>query len=212
MNDFGSFVEDFLDDSEDFCDNILGLMRKLQITHPTVLSHPHTARYLYGAAANAMLERSSDVNVNDKWNLVQTLLRSAIFLEKGHSILGLPPEEREQVRDRMSHVRWHFVKHCESIRDMVIYTDKKIPCKCLACIKRQVPEEPEMRTCATCCVEIANTMWCPKCLMCEYCSEECQLADWPRHQIQCKVFRGRINMEEANQRWFQRQASMGIID
>jgi len=35
-------------------------------------------------------------------------------------------------------------------------------------------------------------LWCAKCRKALYCSQVCQLAHWPEHKMECKLWRGQL--------------------
>eukprot|EP00984_Skeletonema_dohrnii_P021610 scaffold10847_cov72-Skeletonema_dohrnii-CCMP3373.AAC.2 len=85
------------------------------------------------------------------------------------------------------------VKMCELFvadeHTLISYLKHRIPCRCLDEIYKQVKSTKKMGLCfnENCChpdgmVERSSLLNCTRCRFANYCSRECQVADWPRHK------------------------------
>lgn len=73
-------------------------------------------------------------------------------------------------------------------RGVIRYFSKRIGCDCL---KQWYKSYPRVYFCEYCLLE-KNTSDLKQCSLCKvdnYCSKECQIADWPKHKIQCNKYR-----------------------
>ena len=59
-------------------------------------------------------------------------------------------------------------------------------CDCMATKKRETNHMEKMQRCDGCLKEFSNGLMKCKCNRTLYCSEECQLEDWPYHKLFCK--------------------------
>ncbi|CAB9498775.1 unknown protein [Seminavis robusta] len=167
----------------------------LVATYPNIVRHrKKVVPCLHAVAADYLLLDE------ENWMESVKVLKAAILLEKSDSIMfdkDPPNSDLHSLGNEVNRLGWRFVKHCGSKRDVVVYVDKKIPCSCLTDLKKKVMKEPEIRTCGYCQKHTANTMWCEECHAAEYCSKQCQLADWPDHQDPCKFLGGELTEEES---------------
>ncbi|CAB9496437.1 expressed unknown protein [Seminavis robusta] len=184
-----AFLEEWFA-STDNMNNGLTAMRKLSPVYHTVMEHPDAAQFFYGLAASYLRRENQDsfllAPLDEK---PFKTFRAAVLIDKCK--FSVPMSEEEHIHE-MTRLNWCFVKHAKSLRDVVMYIDKKIPCNCLAVLKQEILEHSEIRVCNNCKKDSLNPMWCEDCLAAEYCSKECQLASWPEHQPLCKFFSGKI--------------------
>ncbi|CAB9525736.1 expressed unknown protein [Seminavis robusta] len=138
-------------------------------------------------------------------NCFTKFVKAAIFFEKGRPYnAGLTSQKHflelmgdEVETEKYLRMNWCCTKHCGSMRDVVLYIDKKIPCDCLKDMKKKLLEEPEVRRCSNCGKGETKTMWCPNCECSEYCSKDCQLAHWSIHQFHCPIFQRKLSILDA---------------
>lgn len=78
---------------------------------------------------------------------------------------------------------------------LVKYLRKRIRCHCLEEKYKQVKSITKMGTCmnSRCSlpgrrVERSKMKYCTQCCLANYCSRECQVADWPRHKENCDSY------------------------
>ena len=74
------------------------------------------------------------------------------------------------------------------IRDLLKFYSKRLDCKCLKEMYSEARKTlPKMGGCFFCIQikERALLMVCSRCRINQYCSRECQIADWPRHKCNC---------------------------
>ena len=79
---------------------------------------------------------------------------------------------------------------CGSIRDVLKIYRKRISCSCLKKMHLEVRKTlPKLGICYNCGEkkERSSLMVCSKCRVCQYCSRECQIEDWPSHKCTCDV-------------------------
>lgn len=83
--------------------------------------------------------------------------------------------------------KWELLAH-GNIRDVLKFYSKRLPCSCL---KEQYKHSrrtvPKMGLCEHCRQrkERAILMTCGQCKVPQYCSRECQVAEWPDHEKDC---------------------------
>jgi hypothetical protein len=76
-------------------------------------------------------------------------------------------------------------------RGLVISLAKQIPCSCLDEDKKYAKQAPKIGRCSYCRIENLKMELkkCSQCKMVEYCSKECQVADWrAEHKKDCKGY------------------------
>ena len=76
-------------------------------------------------------------------------------------------------------------------RDTVSFFAKRIPCKCLKSMYRQIKSEPKLGLCIHCeeRKERRALMVCSLCRKPQYCSVKCQHEHWPKHKVYCETLR-----------------------
>ena len=82
---------------------------------------------------------------------------------------------------------------CADEHTLVKYLRKSIPCNCLDEKYKQVKSITKMGLCANphCCLpdrraERKTMLYCTRCRSVNYCSPECQKANWSEHKKSCK--------------------------
>ena len=76
-------------------------------------------------------------------------------------------------------------------RDVLKFFRKRLDCKCLKAMHLDARKTiPKLGKCFHCkkVVQRASLMVCSKCRMIQYCSRECQVANWPMHACLCQDF------------------------
>ena len=76
-------------------------------------------------------------------------------------------------------------------RDLLKFYRKRISCKCLKRMHLDARKTiPKMGRCYYCNVEKqrASLFVCSECMVSQYCSRECQVANWPRHEFYCDAY------------------------
>jgi hypothetical protein len=75
-------------------------------------------------------------------------------------------------------------------RELILFLSKQIPCSCLMEDKKNAKQAPKTGRCRYCCsVDLKGELRkCSQCKSVQYCSRECQVADWKAgHKKDCKV-------------------------
>jgi hypothetical protein len=85
-----------------------------------------------------------------------------------------------------------FELYCADENTLVKYLRKNIPCSCLDEKYKQVKTITKMGVCRNpqcslpdMTVERKKMLYCTRCRKVNYCSPECQEADWPQHKKRC---------------------------
>ena len=76
-------------------------------------------------------------------------------------------------------------------RDLLKFYSKRIPCSCLTEMYSEARRTlPKMGSCSSCSVakQRASLMVCSRCRVAQYCSKQCQGADWSEHEQYCDTF------------------------
>ena len=76
-------------------------------------------------------------------------------------------------------------------RDELKFYSKRITCSCLKKMHSDARKAmPKLGGCNHCKVEQARALLrvCSRCRITQYCSKECQVADWPNHVLECDAF------------------------
>ena len=76
-------------------------------------------------------------------------------------------------------------------RDELKFYSKRITCSCLKKMHSEARKTmPKLGECYYCKVEQARALLrvCSRCRITQYCSKECQVADWPNHVLECDAF------------------------
>jgi len=74
-------------------------------------------------------------------------------------------------------------------KDTIHFYNKRIPCSCLKERYSQVKNCQDRGAVCFRCKQLTNRktlMACGRCKYAQYCSKECQVADWPSHKATCK--------------------------
>jgi hypothetical protein len=82
----------------------------------------------------------------------------------------------------------------ETERGLVLFLSKQIPCSCLDESKKNAKQAPKTGWCRRRhCNTSLLTLELKKCSQCksvQYCSKECQAADWRAgHKVECKILK-----------------------
>ena len=82
-------------------------------------------------------------------------------------------------------------------RDTVSFFAKRIPCKCLKAMYRQIKSEPKLGLCIHCeeRKERRELMVCSLCRKPPDCSVKCQHEHWPKHKVYCETLRSSSKSE-----------------
>ena len=86
-----------------------------------------------------------------------------------------------------------------NMRDVLKFYSKRISCKCLKAMHSNARKNlPKIGCCYNCNEEMerAQLSVCSRCRIVQYCSRECQVAHWPKHQRSCNFF---VNIHEYSQ-------------
>mmetsp|Transcript_36948 Transcript_36948/g.66458 ORF Transcript_36948/g.66458 Transcript_36948/m.66458 type:complete len:257 (-) Transcript_36948:74-844(-) len=75
-------------------------------------------------------------------------------------------------------------------RETTRFFSKRIDCSCLKEKYKQVKHQPKLGMCSHCeqTKERRKFLVCTGCRNCQYCSKECQQADWPKHKDICPKY------------------------
>jgi hypothetical protein len=76
--------------------------------------------------------------------------------------------------------------------EIVLFLSKQIPCSCLDESKKIAKEAPKTRRCFYCTSEglKVEVKKCSQCKRVQYCSKECQTADWKEgHKKECEIYK-----------------------
>lgn len=84
---------------------------------------------------------------------------------------------------------------------LVKFYKKRIPCSCLDDIYKEVKSITKMglccsRHCRQPRVERKTMLNCTRCRNANYCSRECQVADWPEHRIECDIWKAGLDSKQ----------------
>jgi len=78
-----------------------------------------------------------------------------------------------------------------SRRDLLKFYRKRTTCKCLKKTHLEARKnKPKMGLCWYCDKDMERVLLslCSRCMVSQYCSRECQVADWPKHESVCDQF------------------------
>lgn len=86
-------------------------------------------------------------------------------------------------------------------RDTVSFFAKRIPCKCLKAMYRQIKSDPKLGLCIHCeeRKERRELMVCSLCRKPQYCSVKCQHEHWPKHKVYCETLRSSSNSKSKSE-------------
>ena len=80
---------------------------------------------------------------------------------------------------------------CGNMRDVLKFHSKRLSCACLKKIysdaRKSLPKVGKSFHCGIV-KERALLSVCSKCRIDQYCSRECQVANWPRHEMHCDAY------------------------
>jgi hypothetical protein len=90
---------------------------------------------------------------------------------------------------------------------LVSFFRKRIPCKCLDKKYKEVKSITKMGICGNpkCSLpdrkaERSKMLYCTRCCAMNYCSRECQVADWPSHKTFCDIDASRLAVLKTRQK------------
>jgi hypothetical protein len=84
------------------------------------------------------------------------------------------------------------IKKMETDRNLVLFLSKQIPCSCLDENKKNAKQAPKKGRCCYCSSEglKLELKKCSQCKSVQYCSKECQVADWRAgHKKECEIMK-----------------------
>ena len=91
-----------------------------------------------------------------------------------------------------------LLRGSDNMRDVLKFYRKRVPCSCLRDMHLEARKIlPKLGVCF-CCEAVkdrALLMVCSRCRLSQYCSRECQVADWPSHKREC-VTCARVQKEQ----------------
>ena len=84
-----------------------------------------------------------------------------------------------------------LLRGSDNMRDVLKFYRKRVPCSCLRDMHLEARKIlPKLGVCF-CCEAVkdrALLMVCSRCRLSQYCSRECQVAQWPRHKRACDTY------------------------
>eukprot|EP00984_Skeletonema_dohrnii_P006800 scaffold2425_cov76-Skeletonema_dohrnii-CCMP3373.AAC.16 len=102
-----------------------------------------------------------------------------------------------EIHKSQANINWMKVVELQNDADehtLVSYVRKRIPCTCLNDKYKKVKSIRKVGMCCNpCCshpgqkVERSSMLYCTQCRLSNYCSKECQVADWPMHKNACRA-------------------------
>jgi hypothetical protein len=141
---------------------------------------------------------------NAPWYFSHAVAEAALFLG---TLLNMDRKEFDQMEEdsRNGGSRFTFTKtdqelckqinDLDSVRAIVRFLAKRIPCKCLANKKKEFNIKEGRCKYDMCysAVPDAELMDCGACHLVKYCGKECQRSDWSRHKELCKMAQKKIS-------------------
>ena len=89
---------------------------------------------------------------------------------------------------------YNDISSITGIRDALKFFSKRTSCSCLNEMHQEARRTlPKMGICYGCNEEkerVALSV-CSRCMVTQYCSRECQVANWPKHKADCEIYIGR---------------------
>ena len=95
---------------------------------------------------------------------------------------------------RVAIAKWRDLDNtniCSNRRDALKFYRKRISCKCLKKMHLEARKTlPKIGNCWHCEEESKRSLLCvcSRCMVYQYCSKECQVADWPVHKTYCNDY------------------------
>ena len=126
---------------------------------------------------------SEDANVTG----IITLARLIVSLEQydGSNSLHTAPVDSREGQRKMRDLN----SDTSSIRrDALKFFSKRLPCSCLKSMHREARRtQPKVGVCYGCYEEMkrVDLSVCSRCMIAQYCSRECQVTDWTKHEWIC---------------------------
>ena len=117
------------------------------------------------------------------------LAKTISLLEHHNSGDGLA----KAVNNRVVAIKRRDLEIClSSRRDALKFFSKRVPCSCLKKMHQEARRTfPKTGQCAGCKKEKARDylLVCSRCMIAQFCSRECQVAYWPKHERFCDKYR-----------------------
>ena len=126
-------------------------------------------------------------DVNMSWLIC--LVQSIVLLEHYNGTNDLD----SVIHSRVVMLKWrqlYIATKCVE-RDVLKFYRKRTTCKCLKNMHLEARKTiPKMGSCWGCDKDMERVLLslCSRCMVSQYCSRECQVADWPKHESVCDQF------------------------
>jgi len=175
-------------------------MRDLFVTHPQIWDNKSYMKIAIGIliriGTNMLLGNGADIS------FPVCIGQSIMFFEEYEKLC-----DYDLVSDgRRKAMKWrdfHLSGSCNnsSRRDALKFYRKRTSCKCLKKMHLEARRtEPKMGNCMYCNKQEERVVLsvCSRCMVQQYCSKECQVADWLHHERACDNYR-RVHLQIAEQ-------------
>jgi len=146
--------------------------------------------FLVNGGTNMLLENVTESEI-DCYAALNTYM--LILLERGDFTKPNPFDSAFSQKFLLKY--WDLVRGCK--RSLVKFYRKRTPCHCLDETHAELKPQPKTGVCRHCARRFERGLLkeCSICNCVQYCSKECQVADWPSHKRDCKILR-QINKTE----------------
>jgi hypothetical protein len=155
-------------------------------------------RYIFACAAQEVLNGNMSVahHLTLLGNFLTTWIKigKTTFLEAMRG--NMPPEESPEMQTMEEFTM--LMRKTETDQKVVLYLCKQIPCSCLNEDKKNAKQLPKTGRCSYCSSQDdkLELKKCSHCKSAQYCSKECQVADWKtRHKEDCEFLKQRREYE-----------------
>jgi hypothetical protein len=160
-------------------------------------SEPEHARFIYAEMVRSCYAfatigvQDGTMSVTRRFSMLGAFLTAWIKLGKDTFLEELRDMKAESPNIKTMLDFQASIRKMGTNRGLVIFLANQIPCSCLDNDKKIAKQAPKTGRCNYCHspdlkVELKK---CSQCKISQYCSKDCQVADWKRgHKKDCKVF------------------------
>lgn len=177
-------------------------------TLETFWSHPERSRHVDQSFSKLCFSLATDATLDGNFLIARQCMQIGLFLREWARLGGTAVRRALHSTTESEFIRgWNSALHrTRTDRGMVLYLSRHMPCYRLEAMAQEAAATPKAAKCWYCKKqdEAAKIQKCSGCKTAEYCSRDCQVADW-------KVSQERVSVDSGVNEWLSNTVALGVL-